>query len=50
MVVCKFEACLRVVVLKWSSVHLQDAGVGKSCLVLRFVSDTFTDYLENTIG
>ncbi|XP_062501628.1 ras-related protein Rab-22A-like [Corticium candelabrum] len=29
---------------------LGDAGVGKSCLVLRFVSDTFTDYLENTIG
>jgi Ras-related protein Rab-22 len=29
---------------------LGDAGVGKSSLVLRFVSDTFNLYSESTIG
>ena len=27
-----------------------DSGVGKSCILLRFIEDTFNPNLENTIG
>lgn len=32
------------------NITIKDAGVGKSSLVLRFVSDTFNACSESTIG
>lgn len=50
--VLKLHACIYepIVCIDGDFLCVQESGVGKSSIVLRFVSDSFKSALESTIG